>query len=654
MQQTLRRMSRGTLTGVGILLAIVCFLAVNLFSTLQLGAARLDLTQNGLYTLSDSTAAMLKGMKEPVKLRLYSSRALLDSSPSLKPYAARVREMLASYVKLSGDRISLEIIDPEPFSPEEDRAAAFGLRGVPYDSTGNRGYFGLVGTNTTDDTDSVPFLAPDREAFLEYDLTRLVYDLAHPDKPVVAMIDTVGLSGGPQTNYRPWQIYQQMRQFFDLRVLGGDIDKIGDDVKALVIVHPHDLSDKTQYAIDQFVMRGGPAMIFVDPLAENMARNAQMGAPPPDTASNLERLMQAWGVGLSPGKVVGDRHAAMQVQAMSNGRAVIVQYLPWLTLDKSTLDQSDVITGQLEVLRLFSAGTLVGLPGATTKMEPLVQSSPDSMLIDAQQLQAMPDPAGLMNAFQPSGLSYPLAARVSGPAKSAFPDGPPAPPKAADAGSTDSSSANSGTTSAATTTPAAPSLKESSQPINLILVTDVDMLSDEAWLNVQNGGDAQLAMPIAHNADFVINAIENLAGGAALANLRGRGLSSRPFTTVDRLRSEAEAKYLATEEELSKQLEGAQKKLASLETDQKTGPGGTVLLSAEQQETVRTFRNQVLTLRAQLREVQRALQQDIDQLQTWVMLVNIAAVPAIVALLALIVALWRRARRRWPHVAAGG
>jgi ABC-type uncharacterized transport system involved in gliding motility auxiliary subunit len=643
MQQTLRRMSRGTLTGIGILLAIVCFLAVNLFSTLQLGAARLDLTQNGLYTLSDSTAAMLKGMKEPVKLRLYSSRQLLDASPALKPYAARVREMLASYVKLSGDRISLEIIDPEPFSPEEDRAAAFGLRGVPYDSTGNRGYFGLVGTNTTDDTDTVPFLSPDREPFLEYDLTRLVYDLAHPDKPVVAVLDGLGINGGPQSNYRPWQIYEQMRQFFDLRIMAGDIDKFGDDVKALVIIHPHDISDKTQFAIDQFVLRGGPAMLFVDPLAENQQRNAQMGAPPQNVSSNLERLMQAWGVGLSPGKVVGDRRAAMQVQAMSNGRAVIVQYLPWLTLDKSDLDQNDVVTGQLEVLRLFSAGALVRLPGATTKLEPLVQSSPDSMLIDAQQLQMMPDPAGLMNAFQPTDLSYPIAVRVNGPAKSAFPDGPPAPPKAADAGS-----------AAAATAPAAPALKESSQPINVMVVADVDMLSDQAWLSTQEGGDAQLAMPIAHNADFVINAIENLAGGPALANLRGRGLSSRPFTTIDRIRSEAEAKYLATEEELSKQLEGAQKKLASLETDQKAGAAGAVLLTAEQQETVRTFRNQVLTLRAQLREVQRALQQDIERLQTWVMLANIAAVPAIVALLALIMALWRRTRRRRRRAAAAG
>jgi len=648
MQQTLRRMSRGTLTVIGILLAIVCFLAVNLFSTLQLGAARLDLTQNGLYTLSDSTVAMLKGMKEPVKLRLYSSRPLLDSSPALKPYAARVREMLASYVKLSGDRISLEVIDPEPFSPEEDRAAAFGLRGVPYDATGNRGYFGLVGTNTTDDTDSIPFLAPDREAFLEYDLTRLVYDLAHPDKPVVAVLDGLGINGGPQSNYRPWQIYAQMQQFFDLRIMAGDIDKFADDVKALVIIHPHDISEKTQFAIDQFVLRGGPTLLFVDPLAENQQRNAQMGAPPENVSSNLERLMQAWGVGLSPGKVVGDRHAAMQVQAMSNGRAVIVQYLPWLTLDKSSLDQNDVVTGQLEVLRLFSAGALVQLPGATTKMAPLVQSSPDSMLIDAQQLQMMPDPAGLMNAFQPSGLSYPIAARISGPAKSAFPDGAPAPAKAADAGST-----NAGSTPAATT-PAAPALKESSQPINVMVVADVDLLSDEAWLNLQDGGDAQLAMPVANNADLVINAIENLAGGAALANLRGRGLSSRPFTTVERLRSEAEAKYLATEEELSKQLEGAQKKLASLETDQKAGAGGAVLLTAEQQETVRTFRNQVLTLRAQLREVQRALQQDIQRLQTWVMLANIAAVPAIVAVLALIVALWRRARRRRMRTPAAG
>jgi ABC-type uncharacterized transport system involved in gliding motility auxiliary subunit len=637
MMQGLRRMDRGTLTVIGVLLAIVCFFAVNLFATLQLGAARLDLTQNRIYTLSDSTTALVRDVKEPIKLRLYASRLLLDGNPGLKPYAARVREMLQGYATRSGGAITLEVIDPEPFSPEEDRAAAFGLRGVPYDSTGNRGYFGLVGTNTTDDSSTIPFLGPDREPFLEYDLTRLVYDLAYPDKPVVAVLDGIGINGGPQSNYRPWQLYAQMQQFFDLRLMGGDVDKIADDVKALLVIHPHGLSDKTQFAIDQFVLRGGPALVFVDPFAENQQRNAQMGMPPENVSSNLDRLMKAWGVQMAPNKVVGDGQAAMRVQAMSNGRAVITQYLPWLDLTKSAVDTSDVVTSQLEVLKLFSAGALQPVEGATTKLQPLLQSSSDSMLIDSERLQLAPDPVGLINEFEPANQRYVLAGRITGSAKSAFPDGAPA----------------SAAGEAQPATPPAPeALKDSKQPINVMVVTDVDMLSDDAWLNVQNAGDARLAVPVAHNADFVINALENLAGGAALANMRGRGLSNRPFTTVERIRSEAEAKYLATEDKLSKELEDAQNKLSSLEVDQKAGAGGELLLTAEQQDTIRNFRSQVLSLRGQLREVQLALNQDIDRLETWVMLANIAAVPVVVAVLALIVALWRRALRRRPRTAA--
>jgi ABC-type uncharacterized transport system involved in gliding motility auxiliary subunit len=247
---------------------------------------------------------------------------------------------------------------------------------------------------------------------------------------------------------------------------------------------------------------------------------------------------------------------------------------------------------------------------------------------------------GLINEFKPAGQRFVLAGRITGNARTAFPDG--APPPAAATGEAPAAG------EAAT---AATVLKESKQPIDVIVVTDVDMLSDDAWLNVQNAGDARLAVPTAHNADFVINALENLAGGAALADLRGRGLSNRPFTTIERIRSEAEAKYLATEDKLSQELADVQAKLASLEVDQQAGPGGEVLLSAEQQDTIRNFRSQVLSLRAQLREVQRALNQDIDRLETWVMLANIAAVPIVVAVLALAVALWRRALRRRPRVA---
>jgi ABC-type uncharacterized transport system involved in gliding motility auxiliary subunit len=350
-----------------------------------------------------------------------------------------------------------------------------------------------------------------------------------------------------------------------------------------------------------------------------------MGLPPAEVASNLDRLMRAWGVELIAGKVVGDGQAAMRVQALSNGRAVITPYLPWLELAKGAVDPGDAVTSQLQVLRLFSAGALRPVAEATTKLQPLLQSSADSMLIDAEKLQQRPDPVGLINAFAPANQRYVLAGRVSGRASSAFPDGAPA---AAD-----------GTTA----------LKDSAAPINVIVVADVDMLSDEAWLNIQNAGDARLALPTAHNADFAVNAIENLAGGAAFADLRGRGLASRPFTTVERLRSEAEARYLATQDKLTKELEEAQSKLASLEVDSSAGTDGAVLLSAAQQEMVRDFRKQVLGLRGQLRDVQRALNRDIERLETWVMLANIAAVPLVVAVLALAVALWRRALRRRPH-----
>jgi len=634
------RTERHTLTIIGIVLAIVCFFSVNLFAALKLGSDRLDLTGNHLYTLSDGTKSVLSTMKEPVVLRFYVSKALTDAEPGIKPYAVRVREMLDTYAKLAQGKIRVELIDPEPFSPEEDRAAGFGLRGVPYDSQGSRGYFGIVGTNTTDDTDSIAFLAPNREAFLEYDLTRLINNLAHPEKPVVALIDGIGMTGGPQTNYRPWQIYAQMRQIVTMRVMAGDIDKIGDDVQTLVLVHPHDLSDKTLYAIDQFVLRGGHALIFLDPLAEAMMRNAQMGMPPQGTASNLDRLLKAWGVEMVAGQVVGDGDAAIRVQAQSGGRDVVTQYLPWLRLGGDALAKDDVISGELQELRFLSAGALKPIQGATTKLTPLVQSSIDSELIDASKLMMMPDPVQLINDFKPSGERYVLAARVSGPVKTAFPDGAPAAKATSDSATANNGNAGAGATSA----PAAPGLKESVKPVNLILVGDADLLSDDAWLNVQSVGDATLAVPTANNADFVLNALENLSGSDALIGLRGRGLSDRPFTTVDRLRDAADAKYRATEQQLTTQLADVQQQLASLQPSDKTGE--QALLTPEQQETIRKFRTQVLTIRSQLRDVEHALNQDIDRLQTRVMLANIGAVPVLVALAALAVALVRRARAR--------
>src|SRR5262249_55530000 len=446
---------------------------------------------------------------------------------------------------------------------------------------------------------------------LEYDLTRLINNLAHPEKPVVALIDGIGMTGGPETIYRPWQICAQMRQMVTMRVMAGDIDKIGDDVQTLVLVHPHDLSDKTLYAIDQFVLRGGHALVFLDPLAEAMMRNAQMGMPPQGTASNLDRLLKAWGVEMVAGQVVGDGDAAIRVQAQSGGRDVVRQYLPWLRLGSEALAKDDVISGQLQELRFLSAGALKPIQGATTTLTPLVQSSIDSELIDAGKLMMMPDPVQLINDFKPSGERYVLAARLSGPVKTAFPDGAPAAKTASDEATANNGNAGAGATNA----PAAPGLKESAKPVNLILVADADLLSDDAWLNVQSVGDATLAVPTANNADFVLNALENLSGSEALIGLRGRGLSDRPFTTVDRLRDAADAKNRATEQQLPTQLADVQQQLTTQQAPADKS-GDQELLTPEQQETIRKFRSQVLAIRTHLRDVEHAKNQDIDRLQT--------------------------------------
>jgi len=623
LMERLRRRDRAMLSVAGIALAVVGFFALNLFATLEFGAIRLDLTRNGNYTVSRGTKDMLAGVTEPITLRLYSSRALLSRVPGCQAYAQRVRETLEGYARLSGGSIRLEVVDPEPFSPEEDQAAAFGISAVPFDSAGGRGFFGVVGTNSTDDTQVIPLLAPDREPFLEYDLTRLVYDLAHPEKPVLAVLDGSGIGGTPEGGYQPAQMYLQIEQFFDVRLLAGDVAAIDDDAAVLMIVHPYELGDATLLAIDRFVHAGGPALVFVDPLAENKQIQAQMGVPRPDVASNLARLMTAWGVALAPGKVVGDAAAAMRVQTTNNGREVITNYLPWISLGRDAVAPDDPVTAPVEVLRLFSAGALESLAGATTTFEPLVRSSAKSMLIDQFELLD-PDPVGLLGRFAPSGQNYVLAARITGDAPSAFPDG------LAEGGEA--------------TGEAVPGAAHS--PIAVIVVGDVDMLEDNAWLSAQGGTDARLAVPIAHNADFVLNALENLAGGAVLAELRGRGLVDRSFTTVKRIRAAAETKYMATVNELSTALDEAQSRLQSLDVGEQTAAGTSLLLTPEQQATVREFRGQVMNLRGQLREVQRALNRDIERLETWVALINIAAVPVLVAVCAGAIALWRTSRRR--------
>jgi ABC-type uncharacterized transport system involved in gliding motility auxiliary subunit len=619
----LSALDRNRLGIIGIALAIVLFLAVNILAGALFTSARLDLTQDRLFTLSDGTKKVLSGIEEPVELRFYYTSQLDELGPYFSSYAERVDELLGEYQLLSGGKVSVERLDPQPFSPEEDLAVAEGLEGLPLHSDGTQAYFGLSGRNSTDDIEVVSYLAPERANFLEYDLTRLVNDLASPEKPVVAVVGDLPLMGSQFNQFQPWHVLQAMYQFFDVRFLGGKQDKIDEDVDVLMLAQPHNVDQATLYAIDQFVLRGGRVLAFVDPLAEVMAAGGGMNPmanPEGDAIGALEPLLAAWGVAIEKGQVIGDRNAAQRVSAHIGGRQVVIDYLPWLGLDASHLNDNDVITGEIQRLHLNSAGSIHGREGATTAIEPLVTTSDLSMEIATDEIRTAPDPAKLIAAFAPSGEPFTLAARITGPVKSAFADGPP-----------------EGVTGAGE------HLAETKAPLNLILVADADLLADTAWVREQDLLGQQIAIPIASNGDFAINALDNLSGSEGLISLRGRGLSDRPFTVVQAMQRDAEYKYRAKEQELLARIEETEGKIRALkEEEQKSG----VILTAAQQEEIESFRGEMLTLRRELRDVQRSLRENVETLSTAVKALNIWAVPILIALVAAGLAWFQRIRAR--------
>ncbi|HXY99848.1 MAG TPA: Gldg family protein [Stellaceae bacterium] len=631
--------SRRATAAIALVAAAVLFVAVNVIAGHVLRASRLDLTQQHLYTLSDGSKKTLARIDEPITLRFYYSPRLGDEVPSYGVFAQRVREMLEEYTALAKGKIKLELLDPEPFSPTEDRAVAFGLQGVPLDQGGEQVYFGLAATNSTDDQQVIPFFQPDRERFLEYDLTKLVHSLAFPKKTVVGLVTSLPLEGDFMAALQgrplePYAVVDQLRQLYELRALSTDFDTVAADVDVLMIVHPQNLPEKTLYAIDQFVLKGGKALVFVDPNSETQASHANrmtgVGGP---TASNLDKLFAAWGIELEKDKVAGDRRDARRVNIGTSGRVEPMAYVAWLALKEDNLNRDDPITGDLSQVNMATAGILKPLSGAKTTFEPLITTSTDAEEIPVEQVQGMPDVAGLLNDFKSGNARLTLAARVTGPAETAFPDGPPKPPK--DEKDKDQKPAAEDT---------APQVKVAAQPINVVAVADTDILDDRFWVQVQDFFGQRVAIPTAGNGDFVANAVDVLSGGTELMGLRTRGTSARPFEVVQEIQRRADARSQARERDLEQQLKDTQAKIKELQG--KEGAGANVTLAAEQSQTLDNFRTQMLQIRAQLRQVQLDLRQDIDRLKAALEFFDIAFIPLLVGLAAIVLGVVRMRRRK--------
>ena len=615
-----------------VLLGLVFVAAVTANNTL-LSGLRIDLTENDLYTVAPGTRALLSTIDEPVHLYFFFSDAETADIPQLRIFAVRVRELLEEFAAAANGRLILHVVDPAPFSEDEDRATQFGLQPIDL-GLGQTLYFGLAGTNSVGEEQVIGIFSPEREQLLEYEIAKMIYSLARPDKVVVGLLSDVSMTAGfnPQTQQMtdPWVITNQANQLFDVRTLTAGLDRIEDDVDVLWLVHPKALDPNTLYAIDQFILRGGRALIFLDPFAEiDMASAMDPQAMAQGSASNLEPLLSAWGVEFSAAEVVGDNRYALSVSTGLGVRPV--RHLALLGMSQEAIDGNDVVTTGLSSVNMGSAGYFTVSEDSDVTLQPLMVSSPEAAPLPAIQIQMLSDPEALLSGFAPTGETYVLAARLEGPLDSAFPDGPPQ-EVVPDLGG--------GVSAANETTPPADHVA-STEAANLILVGDVDLLSNRMWVQVQNFLGQQLATAFASNGDFVINALDNLSGSADLIGIRARGTYSRPFTRVEALRRDADAEFRQTEQRLQAELAETEENLSALQaarTDE-----GSLLMSEEQQTEIQRFLDQQVRIRQELRGVQRNLDRNIEQLGTMLQVANIALVPLLLTVLALL-SVWLRRR----------
>jgi ABC-type uncharacterized transport system involved in gliding motility auxiliary subunit len=637
-------MKRSILGGGTLIALAVLFVGLTVLFQHTLRGWRLDLTENHLYTTAPGTDRILASIKEPINLYFFYSQKTAAQIPQINTYGVRVREFLEEIAARSHGNVQLHVIDPAPSSEEEDRASELGVRGAPVGNLGTL-YFGLAGTNSTDGKQAIEFFDPAKEQFLEYDVVKLIYQLANAKKPVLAWLSGLPMGAGfdPQSQQmrEPWVAYTQAEQLFDIRPLEPTATKIDDDVNVLVLVHPKNLSPALQFAIDQYALRGGHILAFVDPVAGADTSGADprnpVAAMQADKSSQLGSLLSAWGVGFNPKEVIGDRARALSVSTRQ-GEAP-VQHLGILGLDQGSINQKDVITAGLSSINIETGGHLTQVKGSTVTFEPLLQSSAEAAPIPAEKFAMLFDPSTLRDGFKPTGQRYTIGARVTGNVKTAFPNGAPAstPPAAPGAAATPP---------ALTPTANQTALKQSAKPLNLVIFADTDMLSDYLWVREQNFFGQRVANAFANNGDLLMNSLDNLAGSTDLISVRGRATFTRPFERVDALRRSADDRFRAKEQELEKQLRSTEDKLTALQS--KRNDKSSVILTPEQEKELDQFQEEKLRIRKDLRKVRADLNADIQGLGTTVKVVNVVVVPLLFALIALGFALLRRNANRAP------
>jgi ABC-type uncharacterized transport system involved in gliding motility auxiliary subunit len=610
--------------------AFVALFIVVALSSVMLTGVRIDLSENGLYTLSDGSKSILSKLENEVTIDFYFSEKATTQLPALRTYAQRVNELLLEYESYSAGKLNVQKIDPEPFSEAEDAAALAGIQAIPGGAQGDDIYFGLVAKNNAGLEEVIPFLQPNKEVFLEYDLTRLISSLAREAAPRIAIYSGLGIKGGMDYMRRQqtpeWSILQFMEDGFEL-VWIDDNAAVIEDVELFVLIGPQTLSAPLKLAIDQYVLQGGKLIAFVDPYMETMAQSSGM---PSVQRSDLPALLNAWGVRLQDDMFLTDFDNSMVVSMGASRNPV--RHVGLLNFGPDAMASDDVVLFGLETLTLSSAGILEKLEGATTKLEPMLISSKNSQPRAVDLLTSLHDPQSLLNGFEAQERQYTMAMRVSGPASTAFPDGVMPEPAAESDATVVGSELGDTSLSDELLQPLMPALTQADD-IQVMVVADTDLLSDRLWVQVQEFYGQRIVTPWADNGSFLVNSLENMTGQPELISIRSQGRFNRPFDRVDALRRDAETRFLAQQERLEEELQSTESKLMALESVRNEGEGA--LFSPEQETELLKFQEEKLKIRKQLRDVQHQLDKDIETLGTQLKLINILLIPALICLLAL-------------------
>jgi ABC-type uncharacterized transport system involved in gliding motility auxiliary subunit len=605
--------------GVG--LAFVAITGLNLlFSPVR---ARLDLTGDGLHTLSEGSRKILSKIDSNVEVRLYVSRGENRMPSALKNYAQTVEDLLQEFRAASGGKITIKRLDPEPDSDAEDTAKLDGIEPVSLGQMGGDPlYFGMA-VSLAPETKAIPFLSPQREKLLEYDIARVISQVIATNKPVLGVMTPLPVLGGPAMNpmmmqmgrqpqqQQPWITFSELKRDFTVESVPMDSDSIPEKIQVLMVVHPKDISEKAQYAIDQFILRGGKLIAFLDTQCITDNRNPNPMGMNLGGGSSLPKLLEKWGIGLDTSKVVADRTFSRELQ----GRDGRPQPVPaFLFLNADGVNRDDAVTGQSDNLWLPFAGGFTGKPAEGLRADVLLKSSEDSQLVDGMTSQF--NGAKILDDFAPSRTNYPLALRLSGKFKTAFPDGKP------------------GATNAT-------SLKEAKTDTVVYLFGDVDFLNDA--YSVEVNPMLGMAMPRNGNLALVQNLVEQASGDVNLVGARGRASVSRPFTVVQKMEGEARARYQGKIEGLNRKVEELQSKLNDVQIKQE-GNTSKIILTKDQQDAIANFKKQQVDARKDLRKERRNLDVDVKNLENRVKWLNIAAMPLLVSAVGIALAIARKNR----------